>query len=128
MLKCDEEYCIISPTAYKGMVNLNRIRELRLQKGWRQEDLAVLMHTKQQTVARYETEQLGIDADTICQLCDIFGCTADYLLGRSLLPTYDLTEEEAALLLAWRSAEPHIKDGIRALLRPYWEESAADVS
>lgn len=112
----------------QGVVEMNRIRELREQRGWRQEDLAALMHTKYQTIGRYERGDRGIDADTICQLCDIFGCTADYLLGRSLLPTYDLTEEEAALLLAWRSAEPHIKDGIRALLRPYWEEYAADVS
>ena len=107
---------------------MNRIRELREQRGWRQEDLAARLHKNRQSVGHYETEARGLDVETIHQLCDIFGCTADYLLGRSLLPTYDLTEEEAALLLAWRSAEPHIKDGIRALLRPYWEESAADVS
>lgn len=107
---------------------MNRIRELRTARGWRQSDLAKELKTTRQSVARYETEERGLDVDTILALCDIFGCTADYLLGRSLLPTSDLTEEEAALLLAWRSAEPHIKDGIRALLRPYWEESAADVS
>lgn len=107
---------------------MNRIRELREQRGWRQEDLAARLHKNRQSVGHYETEARGLDVETIHQLCDIFGCTADYLLGRSLLPTSDLTEEEAALLLAWRSAEPHIQDGIRALLRPYWEESAADVS
>lgn len=107
---------------------MNRIRELRTARGWRQSDLAKKLNTTPQSVARYETEERGLDVDTILALCDIFGCTADYLLGRSLLPTSDLTEEEAALLLAWRAAEPHIKDGIRALLRPYWEESAADVS
>ena len=107
---------------------LNRIRELRLQKGWRQVDLAELMHTKQQTIARYETGQLGIDADTICKLCDVFGCTADYLLGRSVLPSAELTEDEAGLLLAFRAADPHIRDGIRALLKPYAEEAAGAVS
>lgn len=94
----------------------------------RQEDLAKILKTSRQAVSHYETGERGLDVDTILALCEIFGCTADYLLGRSLLPTADLTEEEAALLLAWRSAEPHIQDGIRALLRPYWEESAADVS
>lgn len=107
---------------------MNRIRDLRLQKGWRQEDLAQRLNTKQQTIARYETEKLGIDAGTICALCDIFGCTADYLLGRSLLPSADLTEDEAALLLAFRAADAHIRDGIRALLKPYAEEAAAHVS
>lgn len=107
---------------------MNRIRDLRLQKGWRQEDLAQRLNTKRQTVARYETEKLGIDAGTICALCDIFGCTADYLLGRSLLPSADLTEDEAALLLAFRAADANIRDGIRALLKPYAEEAAAHVS
>ena len=107
---------------------MNRIRDLRLQKGWRQEDLAKILNTTQQSVARYETGERGLDVDTICQICDIFGCTADYLLGRSLLPSADLSEEEAALLLAFRAADPHIRDGIRALLKPYAEESAADVS
>ena len=107
---------------------MNRIRDLRLQKGWRQEDLAQRLNTKRQTIARYETEKLGIDAGTICALCDIFGCTADYLLGRSLLPSADLTEDEAALLLAFRAADVHIRDGIRALLKPYAEEAAAHVS
>jgi transcriptional regulator with XRE-family HTH domain len=107
---------------------MNRIRDLRLQKGWRQEDLAQRLNTKRQTVARYETEKLGIDAGTICALCDIFGCTADYLLGRSVLPAADLTEDEAALLLAFRAADAHIRDGIRALLKPYAEEAAGAVS
>lgn len=106
---------------------MNRIRELRLKNGWRQEDLAIRMNTKRQTIARYETEQLGIDAGTINRLCDIFGCTADYLLGRSLLPSAELTEEEAAIVLGYRAAEPHVKTGIRALLAPYAQEKA-DVS
>lgn len=103
------------------MVNLNRIRELRLQKGWRQEDLAVLMHTKQQTVARYETEKLGIDADTICQLCDIFGCTADYLLGRSSSPSPVIAEEDAAVLDAYHAAPDEIRAIVDTALGPYRE-------
>ena len=63
---------------------MNRIRDLRLQKGWKQADLAKRINTTQQSVARYETGERGIDADTICQLCEVFGCTADYLLGRTL--------------------------------------------
>ena len=107
---------------------MNRIRDLRLQKGWRQEDLAKILKTSRQAIGNYETGERGLDVDTICQLCDIFGCTADYLLGRSLLPSADLSEEEAALLLAFRAADPHIRDGIRALLKPYEEEAAAGAS
>ena len=95
---------------------MNRIRELRLQKGWKQEDLAALMHVKRQAIGHYETGERGIDADTICALCDIFGCTADYLLGRSILPAADLSDEEARLLLAWRVAPDNEKAAIRAML------------
>ena len=107
---------------------MNRIRDLRLQKGLRQADLAKILNTTQQSVARYETGERGLDVDTICQLCDIFGCTADYLLGRSLLPSADLSKEEASMVLAFRAADPHIRDGIRALLKPYEEDAAAGAS
>lgn len=102
---------------------MNRIRELRLQKGWRQEDLAVLMHTKQQTVARYETEKLGIDAETICQLCDIFGCTADYLLCRSSSPAPVIAAEDAAVLDAYHAAPQEIRAIVDTALAPYQQDS-----
>ena len=98
---------------------MNRIRDLRLKNGWRQEDLAVLLHTKQQTVARYETEKLGIDADTICRLCEIFGCTADYLLCRSETPTPELTPEEESLLMAWRRCDDRARDMVIVALAPF---------
>lgn len=106
---------------------MNKIRELRLQRGWRQEDLAALMHTKQQTVARYELEQLGIDAETICQLCDIFGCTADYLLCRSSSPAPVIEEEDAAVLDAYHAAPQEIRAIVDTALAPY-QKSAIESS
>lgn len=84
---------------------MNRIRELRKNRGWLQADLAATLNTAQQTVARYETEQRQLDPETIHKLCDIFGCTADYLLGRSEQPAPDLTDEEARLIAAFREAD-----------------------
>ena len=66
---------------------MNRIKELRLQNGWRQIDLAERLHAKQQTIGHYETGERGLDANTILKLCDIFGVSADYLLGRTAPPT-----------------------------------------
>lgn len=104
---------------------MNRIRQLRLENGWRQEDLAIRLNTKRQTVARYETEKLGIDAGTICSLCDIFGCSADYLLGRAELLSPDLTPDEEELLLAWRAADDHARAIVSLTLAPYREESSS---
>lgn len=107
---------------------MNRIKELRQAKNWRQEDLAARLNSKRQTVGHYETGERGLDVETILKLCDIFGCTADYLLGRSVLPSAELTEEEAGLLLAYRAADPNIREGIRALLAPYSKKEATSAS
>ena len=66
---------------------MNRIEELRRENNMRQADLAAILNVKPQSVSRYERGDHNIDMDTICRLCDIFGCTADYLLCRSDVPT-----------------------------------------
>ena len=104
---------------------MNRIREMRLQKKMNQSELAAMINCTTATVSKYELEQRVIDAPTICALCEIFGCTADYLLGRSILPAAELTEEEAAILLAWRVAPDNIRAGIRALLAPSSDAAVA---
>jgi transcriptional regulator with XRE-family HTH domain len=101
--------------AYK----MNRIRELRLQNGWRQQDLAARLNTNQQTVGRYETGTRGLDVETILKLCEIFGCSADYLLGRSALPSPELSEEETELMLAFRRADDRSREMVRLALAPF---------
>jgi transcriptional regulator with XRE-family HTH domain len=86
------------------------------------------MHTKQQTVARYETEQLGIDAETICTLCDIFGCTADYLLCRSSRPVPELTPAEEELLLAYAAAPREIRTIVDTALAPYQKSTESSTA
>lgn len=48
------------------------IKRLRLDKGITQRDLAVLLETTQQTVARWETGEAQPDLDTFFHICDIF--------------------------------------------------------
>ncbi len=104
---------------------MNRIRELRASKGWTQAELAALINTKRQTIGNYETGFRGLDVPTICALCDVFGCSADYLLGRSDLPSSGLSPEEEDLLLAWRAATPEIRAIIDAALLPYRKKSSS---
>lgn len=102
---------------------MNRIRDLRLQEHMNQADLAVLLNCTTATVSKYELEQRSLDADTICRLCDIFGCTADYLLGRSPLQSPELDPQEEAMLLAWRRATPEIRAIVETALSPYREDA-----
>lgn len=95
---------------------MNRIRELREAGGLKQADLAKMMNCTVVTVSRYETGRREIDSATICRLCDIFGCTADYLLCRDNAQRSALSPEDAALLTAFRDAPAHVQDGIRSLL------------
>ena len=98
---------------------MNRIRKLREEKGWKQEELAARMNTTYQTIGRYERGERGIDADTICHLCDIFDCTADYLLCRSGISTPSLTPEEESLVAAWRRCDDRARDIVLVALAPF---------
>lgn len=65
-----------------------------------------------------------MDPDVICQLCGIFGVTADYLLGFSSVRVAALPEEDYALAAAYHAAPPSVRAGIDALLEPYRQETA----
>lgn len=107
---------------------MNRIKALRQQMGWTQDDLAAKLNTKRQTVGHYETGIRGLDVETICRLCDIFGCTADYLLGRSANPKAAITDDEAALLQAYHAAPAEIRAIVDVSLAPYTQETPASAS
>lgn len=60
-----------------------RIRILRKEKHIRQEDAAKELGISTRTYCRYETGEREPTAPTIVALADLFGVSADYLLGRS---------------------------------------------
>ena len=113
---------------YKVVVSMNRLRELRIAHGMTQADLAGELNVARTAISKYEIGQLDLSSSTILRLCDIFGCTADYLLGRSPLASPDLSPEEEDLLLAWRAAPPEIRAIIDTALGPYREDAVPGAS
>lgn len=107
---------------------VNRIKELRTEKGLKQGDLAVLLNVTKATVSKYELGQRDIGSETIGRLCEIFGCTADYLLGLSDLQRPELSDAETSILLAYRKADEHVRDLVRLALQPYWEEEQSETA
>ena len=97
---------------------MNRIKELRTLNKWRQDDLAARLNVGKGTISRYENELLGLDVETIHALCDLFGCTSDYLLCRSNSPARALSQQDAALIEAYHAADENIRKAIDALLFP----------
>lgn len=60
-----------------------RLRELRIQNNYSQQDLADKMGVTKQTISQYERGVRKPDMDTLTALCDIFNVSSDYLMGKS---------------------------------------------
>ena len=101
---------------------MNRIRDLRSARGMQQADLAKELSVSRVSISRYETGERDPDIESPLRLCEIFGCTSDYLLGRSPVPSPDLDPQEEAMLLAWRRATPEIRAIVETALAPYRED------
>lgn len=105
---------------------MNRIRELRQEMGWMQADLALKLQVRQQAISKYETGALDLDTATIRRLCEIFGVTADYLLGLSAQRSHQISDADAALVSAYKRAPASVRAGIDALLEPYRDKKEAE--
>ena len=60
-----------------------RIKAERVVIGMTQTDLAEKMNVQMYTVQRWENGTIDMPVSRLCQLADLFGCTTDWLLGRS---------------------------------------------
>lgn len=60
-----------------------RIKELREENSWTQNDLAQKMGCAPSSIAMYEKEERKPSLDVLLKLAEIFGCSIDYILGKS---------------------------------------------
>lgn len=60
-----------------------RLKELRLERGFSQIEVAHGIKTGQSNIGRWENEEVLPSSDFIIKLADFFEVTTDYLLGRS---------------------------------------------
>lgn len=98
---------------------MNRIRELREANGWTQTQLGKRIGVAKTTITGYEREDRQPTPATICALCDLFGCTADYLLGRSASPLPVISPEDAAVLDAYHALPLELRRAVDGILAPY---------
>lgn len=69
---------IIMEKAFRG----DRLKELRLNRGWPQDDTAAKLGITPATLSRFENGKRQPDPSTLVLLADTFSVTVDYLLGR----------------------------------------------
>lgn len=61
-----------------------RIKQMRLDKGWTQKDLAKMLGLKNDTaIANYEAGYSTPKDDIKSKMCELFDCSMDYLMGES---------------------------------------------
>ena len=95
---------------------MNRIRALRKKNKLTQLQVGKYLGVGNTAVSMYETGQRHLDEETVSQLCRLFGCTADYLLGLSdyRLP---VTDQDARHLEAYHAADKEDRKTIDKMLR-----------
>ena len=60
-----------------------RIMQLRKKQNMSQEKLASILKVTREAVSMWEIGQRRPNLDTLQKLADFFGCSVDYLLGRT---------------------------------------------
>lgn len=65
------------------ILKFENIRNLRLDNGYTQKQIAEMLGVSQNTYSQYEIGVLNYPVDVIIKLADFYGTTTDYLLGRT---------------------------------------------
>lgn len=105
---------------------IKNLRNLRLNQGVSQQQLADVIGTTQQSINKYENHSTEPDIDTLIKIADYFQVSVDFLIGHSINsvsqpPAEDwvLTREETSLLKDYRQLSREEKDSIRLVLKNY---------
>ena len=98
---------------------MNRLKELRRERRMQQEDIAKILNVTKTSISRYELGQRQLDPAMIDALCDLFGCTSDYFLGRSNFRELAVCNEDAQLLETYHALPLEIRRAVDGLMEPY---------
>ena len=76
----------------------DRLRTLRKQCNFSQQELADKMGVTKQTISQYERGVREPDFDSLAALCDFFNVSTDYILGKVNITMRFLTEDDLEVL------------------------------
>lgn len=65
------------------VLKFENIRNLRIDHGLTQKQVAEILNVKQNTYSQYEIGVLNYPIDVLIKLADYYGVSVDYLLGRT---------------------------------------------
>lgn len=64
-------------------LKFERIRDLRVDRNYTQQQIADYLGVKQNTYSQYEIGVLNYPLDVVIKLADLYEVSVDYLLGRT---------------------------------------------
>lgn len=104
-----------------------RIKQLRIEAGLSQEELAAKLFMSKGAIGNYETnKRTPRKLEDLENIADFFNVEIDYLLGRTnTKPEYSL--EEKWILSLYRQADQNDKEVIKQILKRYEQDTALSV-
>lgn len=73
---------------------MNRLKELRLERGLLQSDIAKIINKSERTVGFYETGERDMGTETLAILSDFLNVSIDYLLGKANIRNPEKLDKE----------------------------------
>ena len=117
-----------------------RLKELRIERGYTQKELAEGIQTTADSIYSWEKGRSEPSIETLVKLADFFECSIDYLTGREddfgniVLPTAapNLSQQEQGIIVAFRSLPKDLQQRAAAYISRLGElandEKAATVT
>ena len=94
---------------------INKIKELRKERGYSQADIAEVLETTQQHYSCYENGKNEMPIRHLIKICQFFHVSADWILGLNETPVQDkdnLNKYEIRNTVTGESATVYIADSI----------------
>lgn len=105
---------------------MNRIKELRMEKGLTQSQLGAYLRLNQTAIGKYERGELEPNLQNLIALADFFECSVDYLISRTddfgnvnVSPPIgeQLTQEEKEIIQMYRGLDGELQRRTLAYIR-----------
>lgn len=107
---------------------VKNLKELRIQAGISQQQLADVIGVSQQSINKYENHNIEPDIRTLVALADYFETSVDYLIGHTDIihiiepvAQFDLNMQESALIMDFRKLSARQEESVQAVLNGYLE-------
>ena len=103
-----------------GETIANRIKKLRLEFDFTQEDLATRLGLKgKSSIANYEAGKITPSDEIKLKMCEIFNCSLDYLMGKSDVRNPEDKLKEEFLFAYHKETEGLSKEEIKEAIEFY---------